>query len=115
MKSLLSVHTHIAAKLKLARLNLGMSQETLGASICRTFQQIQKYERAANRISAGTLWEFSKTLQVPITYFYDGLDDKSESTPIHAPSKEAVRLLKAFEKLSPSRRKALLAIVEEML
>ena len=52
-----------------------MSQEKLGDAVGLTFQQIQKYSRGHNRIGAGRLWEIAGVLEVPISYFYEGLDD----------------------------------------
>jgi transcriptional regulator with XRE-family HTH domain len=59
---------------------LGMSQEQLGAALGLTFQQVQKYERAANRIGASRLWHLTRVLDVPIKFFYDPLD------PVRAPA-----------------------------
>jgi transcriptional regulator with XRE-family HTH domain len=58
---------------------LGLSQEKLGEALGLTFQQVQKYERGANRISASRLLEMAKVLEVPIAFFYDDVD------PVHAP------------------------------
>jgi transcriptional regulator with XRE-family HTH domain len=52
---------------------LGMSQEKLGAAIGLTFQQVQKYERGANRIGASRLFELSKVLDVPVSFFFDDM------------------------------------------
>jgi len=54
---------------------LGLSQEALADALKLTFQQVQKYERGANRVSASKLYEIAKTLQVPVSYFFDGLAD----------------------------------------
>ena len=54
---------------------LGVSQEHLADALGLTFQQVQKYERGANRVSASKLYEIAKTLQVPVPYFFDGLAD----------------------------------------
>ncbi|GAB5512226.1 MAG: hypothetical protein Rhims3KO_36270 [Hyphomicrobiales bacterium] len=51
-----------------------MTQQALGAATGRTFQQIQKYERGTNRISASTLWLLAKALKVRVSFFYEGLD-----------------------------------------
>ena len=59
-----------------------MSQEQLGASLNITFQQVQKYERGANRISASRLWDISQILDVQISYFFDDMtDDTMRSSP----------------------------------
>ena len=57
----------------------GVSQEKLADALGLTFQQIQKYERGANRVSASKLYEIAAALQAPITYFFDGLADPSAS------------------------------------
>lgn len=62
---------HVGKRLKIRRSLLGLSQEKLAEAIGLTFQQVQKYERGVNRISAGRLYQFSKILNVPITYFYE--------------------------------------------
>jgi transcriptional regulator with XRE-family HTH domain len=59
-------------KMRARRIVLGMSQTELGAAVGVTFQQIQKYERGVNRVSASFLEELAATLRVPITYFFDG-------------------------------------------
>lgn len=64
----------VGARVRLRRTLLGMSQEKLGETVNLTFQQIQKYERGANRISSSRLWELSKVLDVPVQFFYDDVD-----------------------------------------
>ncbi len=67
------VDVHVGKRLKIKRSLLGLSQEKLAEAIGLTFQQIQKYERGMNRVSAGRLYELSRILEVPVTYFYEGL------------------------------------------
>lgn len=69
-----SVDVHVGQRLRVRRSLLGMSQEKLADAIGLTFQQIQKYERGVNRISAGRLFQFSKILDIPVSYFYDQID-----------------------------------------
>lgn len=69
------VDRHVGLRIRLRRKELGISQERLAESIGLTFQQIQKYERAANRVSASKLWEMSRALSTNIGYFYEGLAD----------------------------------------
>jgi transcriptional regulator with XRE-family HTH domain len=65
------VDVHVGARVRQRRTLLGMSQEKLGAAVGLTFQQIQKYERGANRVGASRLYEFSKVLDVPVSYFFE--------------------------------------------
>ncbi len=67
------IDVHVGARVRLRRTLLGMSQEKLGEAIGLTFQQVQKYERGMNRISASKLWKLSNVLDVPVSYFFDDL------------------------------------------
>jgi transcriptional regulator with XRE-family HTH domain len=67
------IDIHVGMRLRQRRTLVGMSQEKLGAALGLTFQQVQKYERGANRISASKLHEVATALSVPISYFFEGL------------------------------------------
>ena len=69
------VDIHVGGRVRMRRKMLGISQETLADALGLTFQQVQKYERGANRVSASKLYEIAKTLQVPVSFFFDGLAD----------------------------------------
>lgn len=69
------VDVHVGRRVRLRRRELGVSQGWLADRLGLTFQQVQKYERGANRISASKLYEIAKLLKAPITYFFEGLDD----------------------------------------
>lgn len=66
-----SVDSHVGQRLRVRRSTLGISQEKLGEAIGLTFQQVQKYERGSNRISAGTLYRLAQALDVPVSFFFD--------------------------------------------
>ncbi|HEX7799284.1 MAG TPA: helix-turn-helix transcriptional regulator, partial [Asticcacaulis sp.] len=66
------VDLHVGARVRMRRKFLGMSQEGLAETIDLTFQQVQKYERGSNRISASKLWEIAKALKAPVAYFFEG-------------------------------------------
>src|ERR1700743_3491526 len=72
------VDRHVGLRIRLRRKELGISQEKLAESIGLTFQQVQKYERAANRVSASKLWEVARALDTSISYFYEGLPTDGE-------------------------------------
>ena len=64
--------SHVGSRIRMRRLMLGMSQEKLGGSLLLTFQQVQKYEKGTNRISASRLQQISNVLQVPVAFFFEG-------------------------------------------
>ena len=72
-----AIELHVGKRLRLHRILLGMSQEQFGAKLNITFQQVQKYERAANQISASRLLDISQTLDVPVSYFFDDMSEKT--------------------------------------
>ena len=74
------VDIHVGSRLRLRRTLLGMSQETLGDVVGLTFQQIQKYEKGANRMGASRLFEISQALNVPISYFFEEMPGDVEAT-----------------------------------
>ena len=73
------VDTHVGARIRLRRQVLKMSQERLGEQLGVTFQQVQKYERGANRVGASRLWRLSQVLDVPVSFFFEGLTTDIES------------------------------------
>jgi transcriptional regulator with XRE-family HTH domain len=74
------IDIHVGSRIRLRRNMLALSQEKLGEAIGLTFQQVQKYERGANRVGASRLHELSRVLDVPVSFFFDDLD------PVRAPA-----------------------------
>ena len=72
------IDVHVGSRVRLRRTLLGMSQERLGEALGLTFQQVQKYERGANRVSASKLYEIARSLQSSVAYFFEGLADPTE-------------------------------------
>jgi len=67
------VDIHVGSRVRLRRTLLGMSQKKLGNALGLTFQQIQKYERGANRIGSSRLYQFAQVLDVPVSFFFDDM------------------------------------------
>ncbi|WP_374372639.1 helix-turn-helix domain-containing protein [Dongia sp.] len=88
------IDVHVGQRMRQRRTLLGMSQETLGAAIGLTFQQVQKYERGANRVSGSRLFDLSRVLDVPISYFFEDIpgdvQNKSPSKLMGVKTLEAV-------------------------
>ncbi len=124
------VDVHVGARLRLRRTLLGISQEKLGDAVNLTFQQIQKYERGANRVGASRLYEFSRILDISISYFFEdmpkavaesyktevaGLSDKVQETIDSDPMvrRETLELVRAYYKISdPKVRKRIYELVK---
>lgn len=73
-----AVDIHVGERLELARQSMGVTQQELGEALGVTFQQVQKYLRGTNRISAGKLYEAARFLNVEIGFFFAGLDDETD-------------------------------------
>ncbi|HYM30072.1 MAG TPA: helix-turn-helix transcriptional regulator, partial [Candidatus Cybelea sp.] len=115
------VDAHVGARLRLRRTLMGMSQEKLGEAVGLTFQQIQKYEKGANRIGASRLFQFSRILEVPPSFFFDDMPGDLAGAPTgmaepdseafqfqHDPmsKRETLELVRAYYKIGePSVRK----------
>src|SRR5262245_63913170 len=67
------VDVHVGRRMHQRRALLGMNQTMLGAAVGLTYQQIQKYERGAKRISSSRLWQFARALDVPVSFFFDDM------------------------------------------
>jgi transcriptional regulator with XRE-family HTH domain len=74
------VDLHVGARIRLRRRMQGVSQEKLADALGLTFQQVQKYERGANRVSASKLYEIAAALKAPVAYFFDGLADPTSDS-----------------------------------
>jgi transcriptional regulator with XRE-family HTH domain len=68
-----AIDVHVGSRLRLRRMLLGMSQQKLARTIGLSFQQVQKYECGNNRIGAGRLYDLARALDVPVSFFYEGV------------------------------------------
>ena len=99
-----SVDVHVGGRVRVRRRLINMTQETLADLIEVTFQQVQKYERGTNRISASKLFGIAEALEVPISYFFDGLDETAADRPGGAGSEQTIQsFLRTSEGLELAR------------
>lgn len=70
------IDVHVGARVRLRRTLLGMSQEKLGDALGLTFQQVQKYERGANRIGASRLYDLARVLEVTVSFFFEEMNEE---------------------------------------
>lgn len=116
------VDIHVGGRVRLRRSALGLSQDQLGAAIGLSFQQVQKYERGANRIGASRLYEMSRVLQTPISFFFEelgdyGLSEESNYSYKTDPvmKRETLELMRAYHQiLDPKQRKKILKLVQAL-
>ena len=123
------IDVHVGSRVRLRRMLVGMSQEKLGEMLGLTFQQIQKYEKGANRIGASRLYQIAQILGVPVQFFYDDMADEIksgrtggfsevDSTPFvmdFVSSSEGLQLNRAFSNIEEPRiRKKLLDLVRAL-
>ncbi|WP_158916429.1 helix-turn-helix domain-containing protein [Caulobacter sp. S45] len=76
------VDVHVGDRIRRRRRALGISQDKLAEALGLTFQQVQKYERGANRVSASKLYQVAHALHAPIPYFFDGLPDPAQNKDV---------------------------------
>jgi len=90
---------------------IGMTQQQLADCVGIRFQQIQKYETGANRVSASRLWDIAAAMNVPVSYFFEGLDTAGENPDAPAPdlmgSKETLDLLRTYYAIPEAQRRRL--------
>ena len=126
-KSLNPIDKHLGDRVRMRRLMMEINQEKLANALGITFQQLQKYEKGTNRISASRLQQISRVLQVPITFFFDEAPHepvKSTSSKKYLQSdqstdfiatREGVRLVQAFMRIANAQvRRRILLLVEEI-
>jgi transcriptional regulator with XRE-family HTH domain len=119
------IDAHVGSRVRLRRQLLKMSQEKLGDELGVTFQQVQKYERGANRIGASRLYSLANVLDVPVNFFFDGLTGvaaggvaESDQSPIvydFIQSSDGVALAEAFSRIkTPKVRRRVLELVRSL-
>ena len=127
-----AIDVHVGGRMRLRRTLLGLSQEKLGEAIGLTFQQVQKYERGTNRVGASRMFDLSRVLDVPVSYFFDEMPSKVAKqsprlaiglaeTPAQAyqpdpmAKRETLELVRSYYKIgSPSVRKRLFELTKAL-
>lgn len=106
---------HVGMRIRERRLMLGLSQQQLAVLIGVTYQQAHKYERGLNRISAGRLFEIAQVLQVPISWFFEGLDEGAPSPGLTAGQRRVLELARNFSAISNERHQEALSEMARVL
>lgn len=125
------VDVHVGKRLRLKRTILGLSQDAIGSAIGITFQQVQKYERGINRMGSSRLYEFSRLMGVPVSYFFEDFSEAelsnsnvkmgfAENTPPgfeaeQLSSRETLEMMRAYYRISdPNVRKRVLELIRSL-
>jgi transcriptional regulator with XRE-family HTH domain len=131
------IDIHVGRRLRLRRTLLGMSQERLGDLLGLTFQQVQKYERGANRIGSSRLFELGQILDVPVSFFFDDMAelsseliagptlpglaeeragfDHEEADPLPLDTRETLELVRAYYRIAdPAVRRRLFELAKAL-
>ncbi len=124
------IDLHVGQRLRQRRCLLGMTQQKLADAVGIKFQQIQKYESGANRVSASRLWALAAALDVPVSHFFEGLsseeeadfdalsaaemEDRPQMPPEVFSSKETIDLVRAYYNLKEEPRRRLLDLAKTL-
>ncbi|MGY6549796.1 MAG: helix-turn-helix domain-containing protein [Roseinatronobacter sp.] len=111
------VDVHVGQKIRHRRWLIGMTQQQLADAVGIKFQQIQKYETGANRVSASRLWDISRTLGVEPSFFFDGLKDTAASANGDENllnRKETLELLRTYYAIPESQRRRLFELARAL-
>lgn len=116
------VDIHVGSRVRQRRTLLGMSQEKLGDALGLTFQQVQKYERGANRVGASRLHDISRILDVPVSYFFEELSGSAAAGLAEEPAaferdpmakRETLELVRAYYRITdPKVRKRIFELTK---
>lgn len=118
------IDLHVGRRIRQRRRLLGVTQERLAEDLGLTFQQVQKYERGANRVSASKLYEVARSLRTTIGHFFEGLPEPSD-TPIATPIEDdpmaafaadlgALQVARVWPRLSTRRKRLAAELIEEL-
>jgi transcriptional regulator with XRE-family HTH domain len=118
-----AIDAHVGSRLRMRRIERGMTQEKLAEKFRLTFQQVQKYEKGANRMGSSRLQQAADILGVPVSYFFEGGTDgpfvsagdvASSYVDDFVASEDGLRLAKAFMSTRPALQRRIVALVNEI-
>jgi transcriptional regulator with XRE-family HTH domain len=113
------IDAHVGERIRLRRTELGLTQEQLAEALDVSYQQVQKYETGANRVSAGRILEIARKLGVDVGYFFDGLSDEGDPFPPlehGGRQRSAIELARKFGQIKdPEVRAAIAGLVKTIV
>ncbi|HRK95132.1 MAG TPA: helix-turn-helix transcriptional regulator [Rhodospirillales bacterium] len=109
------VDRFVGGRIRERRVMLGLSQQQMANLIGVTYQQAHKYERGINRISAGRLYEIARVLSVPVSFFYEGLDDVHGGEDLSIRQRMCLELARNFTQIPNERHREALSQLARVL
>ena len=106
------IDAHVGSRVRMRRKSLGLTQTDVAEAVGLTFQQVQKYERGTNRISASKLYETAQALKAPVAYFFEGYDDQTRTSELSKSERnvnsflatsEGIEIAEAFPRIKRAR------------
>ncbi len=119
-KQIHPIDKHVGQRLRQRRWVIGITQQQLAEAVGIKFQQIQKYETGANRVSASRLWDISKVLDVPISYFFDEVSEDVPGSSIDQTAdegsidKETATLIRYYRQIPEKQRRKLFDLAQTL-
>ncbi len=106
------VDAHVGKRIRHRRWMVGMTQQKLAEKVGIKFQQIQKYETGMNRVSASRLWDIADALEVPVSFFFEGLNGQEALDTSSVPGdiladREALELVRSYYAIPEAQRRQL--------
>jgi transcriptional regulator with XRE-family HTH domain len=108
------IDVHVGKEMRLFRTLKGMSQERLARELGVTFQQVQKYERGFNRVSASMLYRAAQALDVPVSAFFDRLERPRPDLPAHVADRFSLAMFAELDELPPQVRDTVRALIRSL-
>ena len=110
------VDSHVGKRIRQRRWSTGVTQQQLAEKVGIKFQQIQKYETGANRVSASRLWEIGRALGVPVAFFFEGFGDVATPEAVSAADlmgdREALELVRSYYAIPETQRRRLFELAK---
>ncbi len=105
------VDAYVGERIRDRRTSLGLTQEHLANALQISYQQVQKYETGANRVSAGRLFELARILEIDVSFFFDGLNEQAEVAPLDhgGKNRSAIELVRNFASIEDQTVRAALS------
>ncbi|MDT1063783.1 helix-turn-helix transcriptional regulator [Paracoccus sp. CPCC 101403] len=103
-----NVDVHVGKRIRHRRWMIGMTQQQLAEKVGIKFQQIQKYETGMNRVSASRLWDIAQAVDVPVSFFFEGIEDAKLQSTVEGDilaDKEALQLVRAYYAMPEAQRR----------